>query len=287
MPNISPIKSFFVLSLLVFCLPASGLFAKDAKMKAEDVVAKHLASIGTAEARAAIKNRVVGGSAQAIFRLGSTGQLLGKSNVISDGRKIRLAMSFSALDYPGDQIAFDGEKITAGQIQPGRRSNLSAFIYTYDVILKEGFLTGTLSTAWPLLDLSSRQAKLDYTGLKKIDGKQLHEVKYRAKKGSGDLQVSLYFDAESFRHVRTQYRLVMPANMAGRPEDSSSQRDTIYTLVERFDDFKEVDGLTLPYTYKTSFTVEGGRATLMQEWDIAATQIVHNQQIDQRYFSVQ
>jgi len=174
-----------------------------------------------------------------------------------------------------------------GQVRPGQRSPLSNFVYTYDVILKEGFLGGTLSTAWPLLDLTVRQGKLDYTGLKKVEGKQLHEVKYKAKKGAGDLQVSLYFDAESFRHVRTQYRLVMPASMGRRPEESSAQRDTIFTVVEQFDDFKEVDGLTLPHACRLDLTIEGQSATVMTDWNISAAQIVHNQQIDPKFFIVQ
>jgi len=287
MPRIFQFKLICLLSLPILCLSAAGLPAKDAKMKAEDVVTKHLASIGAPEARAAARNRVVSGSAQVIFRQGGQGQLPGKSNILSEGREVRYAMSFPALDYPGEQLAFDGEKVTVGQVRPGQRSPLSSFVYTYDVILKEGFLGGTLLTAWPLLDLTARQPKLDYTGLKKVGGKQLHEVKYKAKKGAGDLQVSLYFDAENFRHVRTQYRLLRPANMAGRPEDSSAQRDTIYTLVEQFDNFKEVDGLTLPHACRLDFTIEGQSSTLMTEWDIAVAQIAHNQQIDPKHFSVQ
>lgn len=46
---------------------------EEEKMKPRELVAKHLASIGAAEARAAIKNRVMNGRAQVVFRLGSSG----------------------------------------------------------------------------------------------------------------------------------------------------------------------------------------------------------------------
>jgi hypothetical protein len=57
--------------------------------------------------------------------------------------------------------------------------------------------------------------------------------------------------------------------------------------VEQFDNFKEVDGLTLPHACRLDFTIEGQSSTLMTEWDIAVAQIAHNQQIDPKHFSVQ
>jgi hypothetical protein len=280
-------KLICALSLLIPGFSIPGSLAKDAKIKAEDVVARHLASIGTPEARAAIKDRIATGIVRVIFRLGSQGQLPGKCGLISEERKVRLSMNFSTLAYPGEQLAFDGERVTVGEVQPGQRSPFSDFVYTYNVILKEGLLGGTLSTAWPLLDLTGRQPELTYTGLKKVEGKQLHELSYKAKKGGGGLLVYLYFDPESFRHVRTQYRLVRPSSIVGRPEDSASQWDTIYTLVEQFEDFKEVGGLTLPHTYKLNYTVEAQRATFMADWNVTIARIEHDQQIDPKNFSVQ
>jgi len=179
--------SICVLSILTLYLALPGLLAEDAKLKAEDVLAKHLASIGTPEARAAVQNRVVSGTVQMAYRVGQTGQLAGEIIIISEGRKFLHGIKLSALNYPGDQFAFDGDKVFIAQAQPGERSIFSQFIYDNEVIVKEGLLGGTLSTAWPLLDLTARQAKLDYNGLKKIEGKALHEVKYRAKKGGGDI----------------------------------------------------------------------------------------------------
>ncbi|MGA2263499.1 MAG: hypothetical protein ABSH28_18945 [Acidobacteriota bacterium] len=173
-------------------------------------MAKHLGSIGTAEARASIKSRLASGTAEVVLRVGGQGTIFGKGQLLSEGRKLRLAFTFGSSDYPGEQIVFNGERVDAGQVRPGRRSSLSTFLYSYDVIAREGLLGGVLSTAWPLLDLDARQAKLDYSGLRKIEGRQLHEVKYKAKKNPGDLQVALYFDPETFRHVRTQYHMVRP-----------------------------------------------------------------------------
>ncbi len=287
MPRMTHVDVLCVLALTALWSPSAILQAKEPKLKAEEVVARHLASIGSPEARAAAKDRIVSGSAKVVFLQGSHGQLTGKSNVLSEGRKLRLAMNFSALEYPGEQLAYDGDTTTTGQIRPGERSLLSNFVYTYDVMLKEGLLTGTLSTAWPLLDYPARQARLDYSGVKKIDGRQVHEIRYKARKGGGDLQVTMDFDAETFRHVRTQYRLVQPAAMASAPAASSGQRDTIYTLVEKFDDFRGVEGLTLPHAYELDFTIEGQRNTVMTDWQVRVEQITQNQPLDPKLFVVQ
>jgi hypothetical protein len=265
---------FWAINVLSLCLSLPGLLAEDAKTKAEDVIAKHLASIGTPEARANVTSRLVGGTVILATRVGGTGELSGKFNLISEGRKTRLGMNFSPINTSAVQIAFDGNKVGIGQVQPGQRSTLAQFIYENDVIVKEGLMGGALSTGWPLLDPTGRQAKLDYNGLKTIEGKQLHEVKYKAKKGGGDLEVYLYFEPENFRHVRTRYSLLKIGT-----EKAS------YYLLEQFDNFASIDGLTLPQTYKLEYSGDSGRIVI--DWDATVAQILQNQEVDPKYFVVQ
>jgi hypothetical protein len=272
------------LLLAVLSLTAS---AKDEKLKPEEIVNKNLAAIGTQEARAAVKSRIVSGTADVVFRLGGHGQMQGKGNMLSEGQKTRISMIFGGLDYPGEHLAYDANKVTVGQVRPGERSALSSFVYLQTTLMKEGLLGGTLSTAWALLDNQGRQGRLDYNGLKKIEGKQLHEVKYRPKKGPGDLTIFLYFEPETFRHVRSQYRMLQPPPMATTPTESSSMRDTIYLLVEQFDDFKSFDGITLPQSYKISFTIEGMGRTFLADWLMKTGEVIHNQEIDPKYFVAQ
>jgi hypothetical protein len=283
---------FCAFTLLNVCFSPSRLLAEDMKLKAEDVVDKNLASIGTPEARATVQSRIVSGAVQMVYRLGGSGQLSGKINILSEGRKFRFGMNLGALDYPGDQFAFDGDKATVGQIRSRVRSAFSDFLYNNDNVIKEGLLGGTLSTAWPLLDLKGRQGKVEYTGLKTIDDKQLHEVQYKPKKGGGEMQVYFYFDPESFRHVRTRIRLVKPEQATGaRIGESTGAEGTRYTLVEKFENFGVVDGLTLPQKYTLEFEVNSGEnstvgGSVVIDWDVALSQIVHNQQLDPKYFAV-
>ncbi len=265
---------------------AAVTLAEDKKIKPEELVSRHLASIGTTEAIAAVHSRAIAGNAHVIFRLGGHGDMRGKANILSEGGKVRIGMNFPSNDYPGEQIAFDGSRVTTGYVRPGQRSPLSDFVYIQDVLVREGLLGGVETTAWALLNTTQRQSKLSYSGVKKIDGREMHELKYRAKKHPGELQVSLYFDPETFRHTGSQYRLVRPANMPTSITASSGQRDTLYTISERFDNFKPVDGLTLPHTYRIVFTVEGEQ-TVLQDWGIEIEELSHNNTIDPKYFAVQ
>ncbi|MGH9802735.1 MAG: hypothetical protein ACRD82_20400 [Blastocatellia bacterium] len=279
-------KLVFVLT--VFCLMLTPLFdnvSGDEKMKPEELVAKHLDSIGSAEARAKAAARVASGSAQFTIKVGGAANLSGKAMFVSSGAKFRFGMVFQTSEYTGEDLAFDGNKATAG-IQPqGRRSPMSLFAIQQSMPLKEGLVGGVISTAWPLLKLDQTQPKLEYRGLKKIDGRELHELGYRPRKGSTDLKTFLYFDPQTFRHVRTKYQFEVAA-MIGSRDNPNMNQESYYSVTEDFEDFRAVEGLTLPHKYKIQFSATGGRATLMQEWTVIFDRIAHNQKLDDALFTI-
>src|SRR5206468_9423822 len=156
-------------------LPSHG-----AELKPEDVVARHLESIGTPEARAAAKSRVMEASAHFKMLVGGVGLLDGSSVLISEQRKLQFMLKFPDVQYSGERFIYDGDKAQIVSSTAGHtRSSFASFVYDQDAIVKEGFLGGVLSTAWPLLNLDERKAKLNYEGLKTIDGHSLHDVHYR------------------------------------------------------------------------------------------------------------
>jgi len=274
------------LSLLLLALGSGPMAsaAKDEKLKPEELIAKHLESIGPAEKRKAIKTRATAGTAQVVFRVGGNGNLSGKGNILSDGPSVRMGFNFPALDYPGEQLAFDGSKVTAGQISPGNYPPFSGFIYQNDFLLKEGLLFGALSAGWTLLNVSSKQPKLESNGLKKIEGRELYELKYLIRNTKVSIQTWLYFEPETFRHVRSQFKLEVPAQMTRITDSAELVR---YTILEQFDQFKEVDGLTLPYSYKLDFTIDSPKGGMLTSWTHVIDRIVHNQSIERQLFSLQ
>ena len=258
------------------------------KMKAEDVLAKHLESIGPAEERASAHSRVVVGSSRMTFNArGSVGTIEGRMILGSISRKILFATSLPSSDYPGDKFGYDGKKFTVGYLKPGRRSTLESFMLIHDVIFKEGLIGGTLSSAWPLLNLSERKAKLEYAGTEKIGTRLAHKLRYSPDKGS-DLEVTLYFDTETFRHLRTQYDRLVGARLSGGGIDNqTSQRATRYKLTEDFSDYKQEGKLNLPHNYKVELFIDTSTGTSTHKWEMNFTDFTFNQDIDEKGFNVE
>ena len=256
------------------------------KMSLNEVIAAHLASIGTPEARGAVTARLAHGKVQRKLVLGGMGTLDGKAFLLSEGSKFRAAMPFTYADYWGEQLLFDGAKVTIGFSQPSVRSMLGNFLEQSHEFLKEGLFGGVLNTSWALLDRESRQAKLDYNGLKKVDGSEMHQITYHMKKGQGEVVITLFFEPETLRHVKTAYDLTIPAPMVKRANDSSRQVDTHAKLEEIYSDFAPFDGLTLP-THWTIRTSLSGDRSIAYEWAVVFDSIAHNQPIDPKTWVLQ
>jgi len=276
--------SMFVAPLVALCLVSLPSFATD-KMKPEDLVAKHLESIGTASARASVVTRIIAGTSQVIFRTPPPGQAVGRAVLASQGLKSLVGMSFPSPVYPREELGFNGNSFIAAYVTPGVRSSLGGFLMTNDLIFKQGLMGGTLSSAWPLLDLNARSPQLEYAGTRRIDDRTLHELKYQPRGGS-ELQIRLFFDQENFRHVRTEYERVIAASTGTRAYANVQEREIRYKMVEEFSDFRKEDELTLPHTYKIKLAVDSQNGSFLAEWVMTLTQFSFNQKIDPTSFSI-
>lgn len=284
--------SILILILSVFATTSASL-PPDDKLKPEEVVAKHLAAIGTTAALTNAKSVVAVGDVKALSHSAAVRDVAGVSQIASDGDKVLLAMVFNSVNYPYEKVAFNGDKMTVALWNStGQRSALGDFLMSQQAILKEGLIGGVLSAAWPLRNLSDRGAKLSYAGTKKIDDRLVHELKYSPRKGS-DLKISLFFDAETFRHVRSEYSHTVSARMGDRPTgmvtdpstNTGSQTINRYKLVEEFSDFQTVNDLTLPRTYRLRLTIDAQRSQLL-EWVLNFKQFAFNQPIEAAAFNV-
>lgn len=275
------------LAVLFGVSPSKGLGSTEAqeKLNIEQLLAKHLESIGTAESRARVTSRVASGKSNLIIRLGGAANIDGQAMIISTGSKYRIGLQFVTQAYTGEDIAFDGSKAGTGLLPQGRRSELSTFFNSQMMPVREGLVGGILSTAWPLLRVSQLQPKLEYRGVKKFLDRQLLEVGYRASKNQGEVKVVLYFDPANFRHVASRYSFQIGAGIGTR-EASNSNTETYNSVIELFEDFKTVDGLTLPFKYKIQHSVESGTASSLYDWTIALAELTHNQPLDSQLFVI-
>lgn len=253
------------------------------KLKPEEVVAKHLDAIGTGESRAAAKSRLAVGSAVVTFITQKNQKAEGRIVMASSGEKNFLGLNLNAMDYPGEKFSFDGSSAKVATVVNGQRSFFGNFIGSNDLILKDSLMGGALATSWALSDLSRTKAKISYDGTKKINGREHYVLGYSSK-GSGDLDISLYFDKETFRHVRTEYRRTSSAGIGTGPDQSSGFSETRLKVVEDYSDFKTAGGLTLPHTYKVLYSITGQRGTTEVEWAYTLDEIVFNRTLDPKTF---
>jgi hypothetical protein len=251
MVNFRLAKIVFLALILTF---AADTYAQ--KMSAEEVIAKHLDSIGAKESRANIKNQLVVGNVQ-INQKGSANVIYGKALILSAGDKNMWAMNLTSNDYPQDRFGFDGRAVRVGFARPGAYSDIGRFIRSYEEIVKEGLLGGTLSSSWALLDTNPRNAKVSYEGTKKVNGKETVVLSFSPKGGS-DLTIKMFFDRQTFQHVRTEYNRLISARGGGSIDTSASAGESRYRLIEEFSNYQKAGDLTLPTSYKLFYSFYNG-----------------------------
>jgi len=262
----------------------SGLVKPAAdKIKVEELVAKHIEAIGTAEARSSNRSRIVAGNSLMNLKTGGRGNSSGPALLASQKDRVLLKAEFDSASYPFEKLGFDGKKFHAKQYAPGIRSPLAEFFLSHDTLFSEGLIGGTLSSAWPLLNLEDRSPKLQYAGTEKIDGRQAHKLKYAPRQGS-ELKITIFIDAETFHHVRTEYERVIAAAMGEKPGESASLREVRYKLIEDFSDFRTEGGLTLPHTYRIQHGVSQQTNPIALDWTFTLTRFTFDYPIQEREF---
>ncbi|MGD9631260.1 MAG: hypothetical protein AB7V18_18640 [Pyrinomonadaceae bacterium] len=276
-----------LLSCSLFSIAIAQQEKRPSKLTTDELVAKHLASIGEGSGLAH-KSMVLTGTGTISSKLGAKFLLTGPSQMASAGRSFVLAMAFDSPIYPYEKIGFDGDKVYFGYPN-GKTTVLGNYVKAHSSIVKDGLLGGALSTGWPLLDLKSDpKIKLDLRGTTKINDRPCYKVKYTSSR-IGDISITLFFDSETFRHVRTEYVYTIEGRIGTSPTDvRSSSRTERYLLTEDFGNFNVADKTTLPFSYNISITTErqiGSEAT-SREWNFTVEKVYFDQVLSSEVFKV-
>lgn len=291
-----------ILVLVLACL--SCAFAEsNEEFTPAALIARHLQSIGTPEQRTDAKTRVAAGTAHYKIVNGGAGEMDGAATLVGEGRNLRVILKFKNGDYRGEDLLTDGDRVQV--FGNPKRSLMGQFLYDESALLTEGILGGTLGTAWPLLDPKVRSAKVSYEGLKNVEGTELHELKYVPKKKT-DLDIRLYFDKETFRHVLTVASVTINPRLLGgvpgsgtdfmgrgeigatgsSPETSTVRQQPLrFRIEQRFGGFKQVQGLTLPHTCSIRFSAEGYRSAVIA-YEATFDEVNQNIGLDPRNFQI-
>jgi hypothetical protein len=274
-------------SLAVFALLITTLSVCSAKDESQttEFVNQHLNSIGTEQARTAAKNRVAQGTVT--FQILNRGPQTyeGPATLVSEGDKLASLMKFPTTVYRTEWFVRDDKKTSVAPVIPGRWTEFGNFIKTHNEILTEGLWGGTLSKGWALSHLDERHAKLQDRGVKKVDGIELHRIDYLPKKIS-DLEIQLYFEPDTFRHVMTVYLMTISAQSPGKVNEGRKEKEMHYRLEERFGDFKSVDNLMLPGRWIIRFTYGEVSNGVVEQYEITEKKISHNMTLDPKNFEL-
>lgn len=278
-----------ILSLILACIVVSVMQASPGnKLTPADVVSKHLESIGPPEARARVQGTRIKGASVVSVKLCGEGQVEGQALLASQGTANLINLKFETSEYPYEMLRFDGKKFIAIPFKPGSRTCLAQFFQDNEVIFKEGLAGGILSESWPLLNIGERNPKLEYSGLKKVGGRELHALRYGPRKGS-EMKIMLYFDPQTFQHVRTEYSQVLYANEqrrigatsgSGLPAPNQVASNAHIEAYEEFSDFKVEAGLNLPHTYKFHLSIQSELRPALVDWVLNLTDFAFNVPFD-------
>src|SRR5260370_40877631 len=87
------------------------------------------------------------------------------------------------------------------------------------------------------LDLPGRHARLQYIGRKRIDGRELQQFRFLPAKRA-DLEIRLYFDPETARHVMTTNELTIAPQLTAIELETAKQNATSYRWEDWVSNFK-------------------------------------------------
>lgn len=268
--------------IIAIAIISSGLAAQNPKP--DEIISKHLDAIGKKEMRDALKTLMAVGSSEFESKL-PTIKGGGKALVTSNTGNLMFLMSLNSKEYPFEKVGYFSDKINLPYTTAGARSPLGAFIAEHGKILTDGLFSGSMSLRWALLDPDKRKAKITSGGTKKINGRKVYVLEYfPSNGGSSEFSIRLYFDIETFNHVRSEY-----IHEINPKEDTfgtlGRQGGTRLILTEDFSDYRIVDGFTLPYSYKVDYSTNSNQGVYEYKWGFKVTQYYPNQKLAPDFFT--
>ncbi|MFN7948494.1 MAG: hypothetical protein U0Z53_24290 [Blastocatellia bacterium] len=266
-------KLSVLLPLLLALTLAGSARTADEKLSAADIISKHLTAIGGKEALAKIKTRV------AIGTVRRENQADVPMYIFSEAPD-RVSAAYVFQDSTWRLLYDKGKNV----FRPSLTREYTVVEDKYKEMMASGLMFNGMALYNALL-ADAGEAKMEAKGTKKVNGRPAYVIEYRRDKKSGTSR--LFFDTETFMWVRTEFGRVTISKQIGAftndVESKSDENPTVDFYVETAD-FREVDGVRLPFKMTQVVTFPIVRQKLVGTINCTITEYKQNIEIDQKMF---
>jgi hypothetical protein len=223
-----------------------------AAQTADEIVDKTIVALGGREALGKLTSRVTTGTITVSTPGGDVSGTIQAWNLPPNKSRTLITLDLSALGAGSASVdqRFDG---TSGYAIDSMRGNRDITGSQLENMRNNAFPS-------PLLTYKDRGVKLEMTGKQKVGDRDTYVLLFTPKSGPATRQ---FVDAETYLPVRSIVTLDIPE--AGQIEQTTD-----------FSDFREVDGVKVPFSFKGSSAV--------QNISVTVTKVEHNVTIDPALF---
>ena len=266
-------KYFPLLLLMILLTPLANVFGQaEQKLTADEIIDKHLAAIGGREALAKLKTRV------AVGTIRKESEPEGRLAVMSEPNKLSVFYGFRDFDL---RMVYDG---TTAFVRPAMGKQVANITDKYEQMLASGLMFNSLSL-YNLIALSKPgELKLEAKGMKKVAGKPAFVVQLKPAKGQA---ARLFFDAENFMWIRTEYGSASVSKELGGFTNEVVNQGGSETTVDFYintSDFREIDGVKVPFKFEQVVTAPILRQKAVGTITGTIQEYIHNGNIDPKMF---
>lgn len=266
------IRLLAVLTLLACCVSPAAADDKKQSLSAAEIIGKHLEAAGGREKLLQLKSRIAVGTVKRESDPES------KMAIVSEApNRVSAVFVFPNYDL---RFTYDGSNAA---VQPQLPRQYVMFYNKYREMLASGLMFNSISL-YNLLLQPPDGVKFEARGVKRLKGGDAYVVE--VKRPNMDA-MRLYFDAQTFMWVRTDYgKAHFTAPMKPFTNDPVTHGDeelTVDFYIET-SDFKDVDGVKLPFRFEQVVTAPILRQAKSGTIVGKISEYRHNQHIDPQMF---
>ncbi|HEV2708433.1 MAG TPA: hypothetical protein VGV59_21135 [Pyrinomonadaceae bacterium] len=266
-------KAKLLISLSILMLLAASAAAQETKLTGDEIIAKHLEAVGGKELLTKYKTRIAFGTVK------KENEPEGQMVIMSEApNRLSAYYSFTGFDF---RMVYTGESAFVRPVMPRQYSALTD---KYEDMLGSGLLLNSIPLYNLLATSAPGELKFEAKGTKKVAGRQAYAVQVKPRKGSA---MKLYFDAENFMWVRTDYGRTTISKQMGsftNAIENQAGNDLTVDFYIETSDFRDVDGIKLPFKFVQVFTSPFLRQSAVVNVTGTIREYQHNVQIDPKMF---